>query len=287
MYEMYGFIAAFTAQILIFSVLGPLRLVGGLRGQIKQFIAEREPAIDPLIAARVDRRLQGLCSMGLATAVIGLLLLVVMIRYMQRPDWTDGPLEAVVPFYFLVQGLPTLLAFMTASRFHAVLKHSLPPERRKALLQPRGLFDFVSRSAVAMAALAYFLFVAFLFYIERHPFPGFAGALVDILGITVVYALLALAIYVTLRTMGSSPLQAREDRMRSVGLAVRICVYTCFVTVASMSLTMTLTLLDQQRWEPTFVSISIVANGLLYRMALKEQTRIPARSSPATTAFTR
>ena len=284
MFEMYGFVAAFTAQVLIFSVLGPLRLVGVLRAQIEQFIAERAPPIDPSAAALVDRRLRLFLLLGLGTAVLGLLLLVAMIRYMLRPDWHDGPLEAVVPAYFMVQVLPTFLAILTAARFHEVLKRSLPPEKRKALLQPRGLFDFVSRSAVALSVLAYFLFNALLMYIERHPFPGFAGLPTNAAIVTLLYAFMALCIYVTLRKMGSSPLQAREDRMRSVGVAVKVCVYSSIAGVAFVSLNMTLILMDQQRWEPTFASIGLIVLGLLSRIAMREQMRIPGVGGPASAA---
>lgn len=287
MIEMYGFIAAFTAQIIFFSVLGPLRVTGVLRDQIRQFIAEQAPPIDPRAATRVDRRLRLLRSLGLGTAVIGAALLVGMIRYMLRPDWTDGPLEAIVPAYFGIQVLPTFLAVLTAGIFHGVLKKSLPPQKRKALLQPRGLFDFVSRSALALAILVYFLYIVLLAYIEQHPFPGFAGLLVNAAFVTVMYALMAIAILVTLSKMGSSPLQGREERMRAVGVAVTVCVYSCIVGVLNISMNMTLILLDQQRWEPTFGSIGFVVLGVLSRMALREQMRIPGCAGPAVSALAR
>jgi len=286
MFEMYGFIAAFTAQILLFSVAGPLRVIGSLRGQIAQFVAERAPPIDAAAVSRVDRRLQRLRLLALGTALIGLLLLILMIRYMLRPDWTDGPLEAAVPVYFVIQCLPTLLAVVTASQFHAVLKHALPQEKRKALLQPRGLFDFVSRTAVGLAVLTYFLFIGFLAYVQRHPFPGFAGLLTNAVAVTLIYAAVAFAIFLTVRTMGSSPLQAREERMRSVGVAVKVCVYSCIVCVVFIALLMTLTLLDQQRWEPTFVSLSVVVTGLLTGMSLRQNSRIAASADSAAAALT-
>ena len=287
MIEMYGFIAAFTAQIIFFSVLGPLRVTGVLREQIQRFIVEQAPPIDPAAAARVDRRLRLLRSLGLGTAAIGAALLVGMIRYMQRPDWTDGPLEAIVPAYFMIQVLPTFLAVVIAISFHGVLKKSLPSRKRKALLQPRGLFDFVSRSAVALAGLAYFLYIALLAYIEQHPFPGFAGLLVNAGFITLMYVLMATAIFVTLRRMGSSPLQGREERMHAVGVAVTVCVYSCIVGVLNISMNMTLILLDQQRWEPTFGSIGFVVLGVLGRMALREQMRIPTVAGSAVSALAR
>jgi hypothetical protein len=275
MIEMYGFIAAFIAQIIVFSVLGPLRVTEVLRVEIQRFITGQSPPIDPHAATRVDRRLRLLRSLGLGTAVIGVALLVAMIRYMQRPNWTDGPLEAVVPAYWAIQILPTLIAVFAAGIFHGVLKKSLPVRKRKALLQPRSLFDFVSRSAIALAVLVYFLDIALLVYVERHPFPGFAGLPVNAALLTGMYILMGVVIYMTLRKMGSSPLQGREDRMRSVGVAVKVCVYSCILGVLNISMNMALILLDQQRWEPTFASIGLILTGILARMALKEQMRIP------------
>lgn len=285
MFEMYGFIAAFTAQIIFFSVLGPLRVIEPLRTQIHQFIAERAPPIDPTAAARVDRRLRLLRNLGLATAVIGVMLLIAMIRYMLRPDWTDGPLEAVVPVYAMIQVLPTFIAVIAASIFHDAIKRSMPQSKRRASLQPRGLFDFVPRSAVAMALAVYVLYLVLLAYIERHPFPHFAGMFINAMVVTLMYASVAVGIFVTLRKMAASPLQAREDRMRAVGVAVRVAVYTCIVGVANISVNMALILMDQQRWEPAFGSLGLILIGVLCRMALKEQMRIPAGTDPASSAL--
>lgn len=287
MIEMYGFIAAFTAQIIFYSVLGPLRLIDVLREQILRFIVEQSPPVDPLAVARVDRRLRLLRWLGLGTALIGVALLVAMIRYMLRPDWTDGPLEAIVPAYFGIQILPTLLAAGTASRFHRVLKQSMPAQKRKALLQPRGLFDFVPRSAVALAGLVYLLYLVLLAYIERHPFPGFAGLPVNAALVAFMYAAMAIAIYITMRSMSSSPLQGQEARMRSVGLAVKVSVYACIVGVLNISMNMTLILLDQQRWEPAFASIGLILIGVMTRAALKEQLRIPVAENAETPAVAR
>jgi hypothetical protein len=287
MIEMYAFIAAFSAQIVFFSVLGPLRVIGVLREQIQQFIAEQAPPIDPAAASRVDRHLRLYGRLGLGTAVVGLLVLAAMIRYMLRPDWTDGPLEAVVPFYFMLQVLPTSLAVATAGLFHAELKRSMPQATRKALLQPRGLFDFVPRAAVALAMVAYCLYIALLLYIERRPFPHFAGFAINAAMVTFMYAVVASGIYWTIRKLASSPLQAREDRMRAVGVAVTVAVYVCILSVVNISLNMTLILLDEQRWEPTLQVIGLILLGVLSRMALREQMRIPGVAGPATAALAR
>jgi hypothetical protein len=287
MIEMYGFIAAFTAQIIFFSLLGPLRVTGVLRQQIQQFITEQAPPVDAGSASRVDRRLRFFSRLGLGTALVGLLLLIAMIRYMLRPDWTDGPLEAVVPFYFMLQVLPTSLAVVTALQFHAELKRSLPLTKRKALLQPRRLSDFVPWPTVAAAIVAYGLHIALLLYIEQDPFPHFAGFAINAAIVTFLYAAVALGIYWTMRRLGSSPLQGLDDRMRAAGVAVRVAVCICILSVVNISLNMTLILLDAQRWEPTFQIIGLILLGVLGRMALREQMRIPAVEAPSAPTLAR
>lgn len=275
MYEMYGFIAAFTAQIIFFSVLGPLQLVGRLRQEIGRFIEERRPAIDVSAIATVDRKLRLLGSLGVATALIGLVLLFLMIRYMQRTDWTDGPLEVVVPLYFMVQIVPTSLAILVAGRFHGLLKRSLPPAKRKALLEPRRLFDFVPPAAVAVAAMAYVLYLGLLAHIERHPFPGFAGFLVNALMVTLLCGFFAIGVLVTLRRLAASPLQGRDDRMRTAGIVVKACVYAATICVLNLAANMLLILLDKQRWEPAVGCVGLILLGLLMWLGLREQLRIP------------
>ena len=114
-----------------------------------------------------------------------------------------------------------MLALVTAARFHGVLKKSLPPAKRKAVLQPRGLFDFVSRSAVALAIVVYFSFIALLLYIERHPFPGFAGVAVNAANANVVPANQTLADgnFVVARGTfrGDGTLAATQVRIRKKG----------------------------------------------------------------------
>lgn len=275
MTEMHGFIIAFLAQIFVFSILGPLRVTEALRREIGRFVAERTPAVAPGLVAAADRRLRLLRDIGLGTGLVGLLLLAAMIRYMLRPDWTDGPLEAVIPFYFLLQLVPSILAVGVAGRCHGAFKRALPPAIRKALLEPRGLFDFVPRGLVVMAAIVFFLHVGLLVHVARDPFPGFAGLPVNIALAVLQYALFGAGIWVTMRWMGSSPLQGREERLQTVGVAIKILVFSAMFGVASVSLNMLLILVDEQRWEPTFHSLGVIVAGLLARTAMTQQMRIP------------
>jgi hypothetical protein len=71
---------------------------------------------------------------------------------MRRPEWDDGPAEALVAVYFVAQMLlPLCLVAWSGVRYSKVLEHSLAEGKRKAVLQRRGVFDFVSLSSVFLA----------------------------------------------------------------------------------------------------------------------------------------
>ena len=108
--------------------------------------------------------------------------------------------------------------------------------KRTALLERRGLFDFVSPFIVFLAVLTYLLFAAFVIYIRQHPFPGFAG-LINLVGVTLLYAFIAFTVYMhdlwekePIRLSRTRIACARSGWQREGG------VYTCIVTVAFLSL---------------------------------------------------
>ena len=197
MIEAYAFLAAFTVQILVMSVLLPAWFIRYVRVQATRFPAERlaqlYPGVD--LGRAQERFLTQYRALTTGIAVLGLLLLGWLFSYMRRPDWDDGPVEVLVTVYFLAaQMLPLALLVWVGVRFNKEHKRSLPEGKRTAILQRRGLFDFVSPFIVFLAVLSYFLFAAFVIYIQQHPFPGFAG-LINLGAVTLVYALNAFVVY--------------------------------------------------------------------------------------------
>jgi hypothetical protein len=278
MLEAYAFLAAFTAQILAISVLHPAWLIRYARAKLRSYPSQHLAQLYP----GVERRLALYRALSTSIAVLGLLLLGWLFRYTRRPDWEDGPVEALISVYFVVQALPLCLAACGEARFDKELRRSLPEEKRKAILQRRSLFDFVSPSIVFLAGLSYFLFAAFVLHIERDPFPGFAGYLVNIGAITLVYALTAFGVFTALYGRRAHPLERHADRVRAIGLAVKFAVYSCIACVAFLSLNFTLVLLDSQRWEPFAQSLFFVTCALLYFMGRNTPPHQPANGLGST-----
>jgi hypothetical protein len=272
-FERYAFLAAFTAQILALSVLFPTRFIRSVRTRMTSYPAERFPQLYPHGSSGFDRRLTLYRALNTGIAVLGFLLLGALFSYMRGPTWDDGPVELFVNLYFVAQALPLWLAARTTVKFDKALKRSFPEQKRKAILQRRGLFDFVSPSIVFLAVLSYFLFVAFVIYIQRDPFPGFAGYLINIGVVTLLYAFMAICVYATLYGRKSNPLEAHTDRMHTIGLVVKACVYSCIISVVFLSLNFALVLLDLQRWEPFAQSVSLVITALLCFTVVRGSSR--------------
>ncbi|HEU5136491.1 MAG TPA: hypothetical protein VFU13_15175 [Steroidobacteraceae bacterium] len=284
MIEAYSFLAVFAVQLLAMSVLHPLWLGRHVRLKAAEFPADRfrqlYPDIDP--QAIVQRSLKWYRVLNTVVALLGLLLWGWLFSYMQRADWDDGPVEALVGVYFMVQMLPICIAAVFALKYNQLLKQLLET-KRTAVLQRRGLFDFVSPFAVLIAVLCYFLFVAYVLYIAQNPFPGFAGPLINIGVLTFVYALQAFGVYRTLYRK-KTPFETHAARMHTIGMGVKACVYICIAFVVHISINFTLVLLDLQRWEPFAVSVFFVFVALLIFMVTAPPRRPDANGLGASAA---
>ena len=277
MVEAYAFLAAFTVQILVMSVLLPAWFIRYLRVQAARFPAERLAQLYPGVdLGRAQKRfLTQYRALTTGIAVLGLLLLGWLFSYMRRPDWDEGPVEVLVTVHFLVaQMLPLVLVVWVGVRFNKEHKRSLPEGKRTAILQRRGLFDFVSPFIVFLAVLSYFLFAAFVIYIQQHPFPGFAG-LINLGAITLVYAVNAITVYWMLYGRKANPFETHAGRLHTIGLTVKSSVYSCIIIVVYLSLNFSLRLLDLKRWEPFSLSVFFVICALVASMGYAAPLRKP------------
>jgi hypothetical protein len=277
MIEAYAFLAMFTLQILAMSVLYPAWFIRYCRRQATIIPAERlaqlYPGVDVSLAR--ERFLTRYRVLNAGIAVLGLLLLGWLFSYMQRPNWDDGPVEVLVTAYFLVQALlPLGLVIWFGVRFNRERVGALLEGKRKANLQRRGLFDFISPFVVVVAGVSYLLFAAFVIYLQQHPFLGFAG-LINIGGVTLVYALNAFVVYAVLYGKKPNPFETHANHVHTIGLVVKSCVYSCIACIVFLSLNMTLVLLDLQRWEPFALSVFFVITALLSLMGMTAPPRKP------------
>ena len=282
MVEAYAFLAAFTIQVLVMSVLLPAWFIRYVRAQTSRLSAERLAQIYPGVDLGHAREgfLTQYRKLIMCIGVLGVLLLGWLSNYMRRPDWDDGTVLILTTVYFLAaQLLPLCLLVWFGVRFNKAYKHSLPEGKRTAVLQRRGLFDFVSPFAVFLAGLSYLLFAAFVIYLRQQPFPGFAG-LITLGAVTLVYALNGFVVYTMLYGKNKNPFETHAGRLHTIGLSVKSNVYSCIVIVAYLSLNFTLRLLDLKRWEPFALSVFFVICAMVASMGFAAPFRNPEVDEP-------
>jgi hypothetical protein len=92
-----------------------------------------------------------------------------------------------------------------------------------------------------------------VFYIRRHPFPGFGG-LTNIVIITLAWAFSGFITYGCLYGRNPNPLATQADRLYAMGVIVQTLVYTCIGVTLFASLQLLLSMLHLQRWGLVCVS---------------------------------
>ena len=277
MIETYAFLAAFAVQMLVMSLLIPVWFIKYVRAESASIPAERLAQLFPGVDLKLahGRFLTRYRALTAGIAVLGLLLLGWLFSYMRRPNWDEGTVDALVAVYFLAAYLlPLVLSAWVGVRFTKEHRRSLVQAKRTATLQRRGLFDFVSPFVVALAALGYVLFAAFVLYLRLHPFLGFAG-FINLGALTLVYALNAFVVYMTLHGKKRNPFGTHEGRLHMIGLTVKSSVYSCIVIVVYLSLNFSLRLLDMKRWEPFALSVFFIICALVASMGFAAPLRRP------------
>jgi len=251
MIEAYAFLAAFSMQILVVSMLHPVWFTKFAR-------AKGEAQLPGWDRNFRERFLNLYRAVNIGITVFGLVLLGWLFNHMRSPDWDVGPVTLLLRGYIVVQVLPFVIVSLIGAWVKKnALKRSPPEVKRTVRLQRRGLFDFVSPLTVFLAVVGYFLFAAFVIYIQQHPFPGFSGYRL-LRAVTLIYAVNAFGVYWVLYRRKRWPLETSAYRMHAVGVQIKIVFYTSIAVIVFLSLNVTLLLLDMQRWVPFALSVYFV-----------------------------
>jgi hypothetical protein len=274
MIEAQLFLAAFTVQVLVMSVLLPAWYIRSFRLQFSRLPADRLAQLYPDEDAgrALERFLTQYRLLTLGIAMLGLSVLGWLFSGPWHAEWNRDVAGLLGTGYFIFATLLPFIVFRRSiARFNNV---RLAEARRTAVLRRRGLFDFVSPFVVFLAVLSYFLYVAFLFYIDRHPFPGFAGPVINIVGMTLIYALNAFVVYIVLYGR-KSPLETHADRLHKIGLAVKGIIYSCILMVVGLSLSHLFRMLELKSWEPFAGSVFYALFAVLISMGFASPLRKP------------
>lgn len=282
MIETYAFFAVFMAQVLAMSVLYPAKFGRYVRSKAASLPVERLAQLFPDvdIDLAVERFSHRFRIANTAIAVLGLVLLGWLVSYMRDPSWDASVVIVLISVYFALQTLPLLVIAWAGFKFNKTHKRSLLEAKRKASLQRRGLFDFVSPLTILAAVLSYALLVSVVMWLQPTPMPGFA--LIGVL--TLVYALQAFLVFRALYGKRSNPLEAQAIRAQTIGVKVRVPVYGCILCALFFACIFAVDVLDLQRWVPLAQSVCLLINTAFCLMCVTAPPHRPDGIVSAPTA---
>jgi hypothetical protein len=272
MIEAYAFLVAFAAQILAASVLYPAGLIKFVRGWSRDYGSERFARLYPGVDYNrwVERFVIGYLVANIAIVILGLSLLGWFYALIQQPGWTEK-VSGKAALYFFVQVSPAALTALYAIvRYHKILRQPSTETRRTAILQRRGLFDFVSPSVVYFAVLSYFLFVGYVIWLDLYVHDNATlstHCYRAIISVTLVYALNAFVIYKYLYGR-KNPLVTHEGRVHTIGVTVKGGIYSSLATAWFISIFGTLGQPGLREWRPFALIVFFVVTMLLVLMSV-------------------
>lgn len=268
--EAYAFLALFTVQILAGSVVFPERVIRRVRGWAQESGSERflqmYPARD--LEKWIGRFVTIFRVANIVVAVLGFLMLGWLYILVGQPDWAAAAKMPLV-WYIFVQCAPLVLCavYGVVHGFKALVRPTQEP-RRSAILQRRGLLDFVSPFAVGLAVLTYLAFIVFAIYIDLEVYQNQSlsrQCLIAIGAVTGIYALNALAIYMYLYGR-KNPLMSHQGRVHSIGVTVKGAVYSSIATAWFFLLLGMLGQPHLKEWEPFALTLFFAITWLLSLM---------------------
>ena len=214
------FSLTFLSQIILISFYFPRKLANGIQYLMETYPPSKFPKLYPKSIDYLKIKQRNYKIYNLIILVLGLVLLgIVFINFpedSQRQRWE----QAIVLAFFMIQFLPLLILEISSFNIFRHMRKTDSRTTRKAVLQPRRFFDFISPILLGVVIFVYVTFVVFIFYFKRFDYPWFGGNLniVIITGGNLFFSGIA-----AWNMFGGKldPYQSHEDRRQQISLVVK------------------------------------------------------------------
>jgi hypothetical protein len=241
------------SQILLISYYLPGRLLKQMRRVLEHFPPESYPKLYPISVGKIQSALGVFKKMNIIILICGLGVLLHN-YFSQSTELLNWDNQAVLTAYYLLQMTPLLLLEFMGVKYFRLMKEADKNTTRKAILQSRNLFDFVSPVLVGSATVIYLAFIGLIQYIKQTPFDGFGGDL-NILIITLVNVFFGILVFRSLYGKKRNPHQTNEDRVQGIKSYVSLLFIVSIAVTAYAGLTISLQSFGMQDFRPVTLCI--------------------------------
>jgi len=244
MWDNYLLYMVFLGQIFVISYYFPRKILGLINNSMQQHPRNAYPKLYPLEEDAIKGKLNVFKIFNTVVVSIGLGILAMSIINSSDDlaGWDD---QAVLGVFLMLQYLPMLYLGTQGFAYLKLMREQLENKHRSADLKPRKLLDFVSKQFITTAVVSYGVCVVTVLYFVQNPFDGFAG-LVNILGLSALYAGLGFGIYQKLYGKKHNPLQSSKDRVFETTVAIKLLVLTAICSSLYISISLILASIDMR-----------------------------------------
>ncbi len=238
MWDNYLLYMVFLGQIFVLSFYFPRKILGLINTSMQQHSSDMYPKLYPIKENEIKTKLKIFNLFN--TLVLSIGLAIVAMSIINKSDdlagWDD---QAVLFCFLMLQYLPMLYLGAQGFDYLKLMREKNKNEHRIADLKPRKLLDFVSKPFLSAALLSYGLCVVTVLYFVQYPFDGFAG-LVNILGVSTLYAGLGFGIYQKISGKKHNPLQTNEDRSVETTIVIKLLILTAICSSLYLAISLIL-----------------------------------------------
>lgn len=233
------FAIVFLNQLFIMSFYFPRKIANKIRFVFETYPPSKFPKLYPMPIEYYEDKHRNYKLMNWFILIAGLFLLSYMFIHFPEDSHRERWDQALIFAFFMIQFFPVLLLEIASFTLYKHMRKSDVRTERKAEIQPRRLFDFISPLLVGMAVFIYVAFVGFIIYFKQFDYPWFGGY-INILIITGTNLLfIGIAAWIMFGKK-LDPYQSFEDRRRQISFVVKqlalvsigMTIYTAFTIVA-------------------------------------------------------
>ncbi len=236
---------AFLGQVLLLSRYFPWKMLGRMKHVFATYPPSDYPRLYPRPFEYYQHAQHNYRVINRWIHIAGLILVAILFITPRSGEW-DG---AIATWFFMVQFIPLLRLDISSFKYFRLMREANSRSTRKAELHRRRLPDFISPFFLGLAVLTYIAFVFFIIYVKQFDFPWFGGY-VNIAAMTVMNLVFAGMIAWSIYGKKLNPHQAHADRLRQIGLSVKILVFVSIAATVFIMLHVTLAAMELREYQP-------------------------------------
>lgn len=214
------FITIVLNQLFLISYYFPRKITNRIQYVLDTYPPSEFPKLYPKSIEYYTRKQRNYRILNTFILVLGSVLLGIVFSNFPEDSQRERWDQAIVLGFFIVQFFPLLLLEISSFNIFRHMRKTDSRTTRKAELQPRRLFDFISPTLLGVVVFVYVGFVIFILYFKRFDYPWFGGNL-NIVSITGAYLFFSVIAVWNMFGKKLDPYQSHEDRRQQISLIVK------------------------------------------------------------------